>query len=108
MKKHFYTFFNYESNQRLEGKNYLSLEVAQHLTDRFLKKERQSLKDHDGHLFIVSLEMELTKSLTLNIHGEDKTVNFIGFIDRIDEFEGKKRIIDYKSEIGRASCRERV
>jgi len=24
-------------------------------------------------------------------------VNFIGFIDRIDDFEGKKRIIDYKS-----------
>lgn len=97
MKGHYYEFFNYEADQNLEGKNFLSLEIAQHLTDRFLKKERQSLKDHDGHLFIVSLEMELKTSLTLNIHGEDKTVNFIGFIDRIDEFEGKKRIIDYKS-----------
>ncbi|WP_107037422.1 PD-(D/E)XK nuclease family protein [Brumimicrobium mesophilum] len=97
MKQHFYEFFNYEQNQNLEGKNFLSLEIAQHLTERFLQKEKKSLKDHKGHLFIVSLEMELTKTLNLNIHGKKKEVNFIGFIDRIDDFEGKKRIIDYKS-----------
>ena len=97
MKQHFYTFFNLEANQNLEGKNYLSLEIAQHLTERFLQKEKKSLKDHKGHLFIVALEMELTKTLKLNIHGKEKEVNFIGFIDRVDDFEGKKRIIDYKS-----------
>src|SRR5690554_1020539 len=97
MKKHYYEFFNLEANQNLEGKNFLSLEIAQHLTDRFLKKERQSLKDNKGHLFIVSLEMKLNSTLKLNIHGKEKTINFVGYIDRIDEFEGKKRIIDYKS-----------
>lgn len=97
MKKHYYEFFNLEANQNLEGKNFLSLEIAQHLTDRFLKKERQSLKDNKGHLFIVSLEMKLNSTLKLNIHGKEKTINFVGYIDRIDDFEGKKRIIDYKS-----------
>ncbi|PKR82183.1 hypothetical protein CW751_02305 [Brumimicrobium salinarum] len=97
MKKHFYDFFNYSPNQNIEGKNYLSLEIAQHLTDRFLKQEEKELKDKDGHLFIVSLEMKLQSTLKLNVHGEEKEVNFIGFIDRIDDFNGKKRIIDYKS-----------
>src|SRR5690554_2734918 len=97
MKQHFYNFFHYEKEQYLEGKNFLSLEIAQHLTDRFLKKERQQMKENNGHLFIVSLEMKLEKSLQLNIHGEEKTIKFVGYIDRIDDFEGKKRIIDYES-----------
>ncbi|RFC54164.1 PD-(D/E)XK nuclease family protein [Brumimicrobium aurantiacum] len=97
MKKHFYDHFNLNENQSIEGKNYLSLEIAQHLTERFLKKERKALKDNDGHLFIVGLEMELKSTLQLNIHGVEKTVNFVGYIDRIDDFDGKKRIIDYKS-----------
>lgn len=97
MKQHFIDFFHYEKAQNIEGKNYLSLEIAQLLTSKFLQKEQKELRSEGGHLFIIGLEMHLKKSLTLNIQNEDKTVNFTGFIDRIDEFNGEKRILDYKS-----------
>lgn len=97
MRSKFLEFFNYEEDQSLDGKNYLSLEIAQHLTDQFLKKEERELKEQKGHLFIVGLEMKFEKQLKLHVSGKEKTVKFIGYIDRIDEVDGERRIIDYKS-----------
>ncbi|MFA5574658.1 MAG: PD-(D/E)XK nuclease family protein [Brumimicrobium sp.] len=97
MTDQFYKFFNYNDSQKLEGKNYLSLEIAQHLTDNFLKKEEKELKESQGHFFVTALEMEITKELSLSIFGDEKNVRFIGVIDRIDDVNGEKRILDYKS-----------
>ena len=94
---YFYEFFNTQKKQQLAGKNYLSLEVAQHLTNRFLKMEKKLLKKESGHFFIKALEMKLEKTLHVSILGIEKTITFVGIIDRIDEVGGKHRIIDYKS-----------
>lgn len=95
MNTHFMKRFHYEQNP--EGKNFLGLEIASHLTEQFLKKERDSLKKEGNHLFIDALELKVIKELKLNIRNEEKIIRFIGIMDRIDEFEGGKRILDYKS-----------
>ena len=97
MEQQFIDFFHYKKDQNIEGKNYLSLEVAQLLTSNFLKNEKDQLQQEKQSLFIVGLEVQLKKSLSLNIFGEEKTINFTGIIDRIDDFNGEKRILDYKS-----------
>ncbi len=97
LEQQFINFFHYEKHQAIEGKNYLSLEVAQLLASNFLKKEKDELQHENDSLFIIGLEMKMKKSLLLNIFGTEKTINFTGYIDRIDEFKGEKRILDYKS-----------
>lgn len=85
------------STHTIEGKNYLSLELAEHLTKRLLKKEKKRLKEEKIHAYIIATELEIEKTLQLSIHGKTKTVRFTGFLDRIDEINGEKRIIDYKT-----------
>ena len=79
-----------------EGKNYLSLKVAQKLTQDFLKLEVQLLQEaltENKQIKIVGKEEELKYSLKLD--GVD--FNLIGKADRVD-FEGDTlRIIDYKT-----------
>lgn len=93
----FYKFFNYSDQQKIEGKNYLSLEMAIYLTEQYLKQEQRDLEKLGGQLFINSVERILYKTLPLNINGEEKEIKFVGVLDRIDEINGKKRIIDYKT-----------
>lgn len=88
----------------LEGRNYLSLEMAEHLTRRYLRQEKKQLKEAHSHLFILGTEVKVDKKLSLSINGEEKIIQFTGFIDRIDEKDGEKRIIDYKT--GKCDAKE--
>ena len=79
-----------------EGKNYLSLKVAQKLTQDFLKLEVQLLQEaltENKQIKIVGKEEELKYSLRLD--GVD--FNLIGKADRIDFNGDTLRIIDYKT-----------
>ena len=79
-----------------EGKNYLSLQIAQKLTKDFLKLEIKLLQEaasQNKQVTIVGKEEELVHNLTID------GVNFklLGKADRVD-FEGDVlRIIDYKT-----------
>ena len=79
-----------------EGKNYLSLKVAQKLTQDFLRLEVKLLQTaltENKQIKIVGKEEELTYSLKIN----GVEFNLIGKVDRVD-FEGDTlRIIDYKT-----------
>jgi hypothetical protein len=79
-----------------EGKNYLSLQIAQKLTTDFLALEMQLLKKaaaDNKRVNIIGKEAKLTHSITVD--GID--FNLIGKADRVD-FEGDTlRIIDYKT-----------
>jgi hypothetical protein len=79
-----------------EGKNYLSLQIAQKLTTDFLALEMRLLKKataDNKRVNIVGKEEGLTHSITVD--GID--FNLIGKADRVD-FEGDTlRIIDYKT-----------
>jgi len=79
-----------------EGKNYLSLKVAQKLTQDFLKLEVQLLQKaqtENKQIKIVGKEEELKYSLKLN----GLNFNLIGQADRVDFKGDTLRIIDYKT-----------
>lgn len=97
LKKGFEEHFEKDKHAILEGKNYLSFEVASHLTERFLKAERKLLKSQKGHLFIESLEENITKTIKLDVDGSEKEISLKGIIDRVDQLNDGVRIIDYKS-----------
>ena len=79
-----------------EGKNYLSLKIAQKITSDFLALEVRSIKKaakDNNAINIIQKEEELKHFISVD--GID--FNLVGKVDRVD-FEGKKlRIIDYKT-----------
>ncbi|MEX1190404.1 MAG: PD-(D/E)XK nuclease family protein [Brumimicrobium sp.] len=97
LKKGFEEHFEFNKEVLLEGKNYLSFEVAAYLTERFLKVEKKLLKEGNTHLYIESLERKAEKQVSVDVNGVNKNVIIKGVIDRIDKFDGGTRIIDYKS-----------
>ena len=79
-----------------EGKNYLSLKIAQKLTKDFLKLEQQLLKEataNNEQIKLVSKEEVLAHDLLV----DGLNFKLIGKADRVD-FDGDiLRIIDYKT-----------
>ena len=79
-----------------EGKNYLSLKIAQKLTKDFLKLEKQLLKEataNNKQIKLVSKEEVLAHDLLV----DGLNFKLIGKADRVD-FDGDiLRIIDYKT-----------
>lgn len=97
LKEQFESYYAYNKEVLLSGKNYLSYEVATHLTQRFLQTESTQLKREKANVYIESLEAVFERTLVVSIDGEDKKINFKGYIDRIDRFNGELRLLDYKS-----------
>ncbi len=90
---------HYDNDEKsfLIGKNYLSYEMAISLTKQFLQKEKEMLMQVGKPLMIHTLERKLEAELTLTIWGKKKKINLKGFVDRMDGFDEKIRIVDYKS-----------
>lgn len=97
LRKKFEEHFAFNKKAALEGKNFLSLEVANHLVERYLKTERKLLKENEVHLFVDGLEIKLNATMEVFINNAKQPVRFVGIIDRIDNYKGGVRIIDYKS-----------
>ena len=76
------------------GKNLIIFEIAKRYVFNFLNKELDLLKKGNS---IKILALEETFSAELNIPELDFPVNLKGTVDRIDEFNGVIRIIDYKT-----------
>ena len=77
----------------LEGNNLL---IA-HVIRKFVKQVLQRDREHAPFRYIAS---EGEYHLRFPICGGEKCINLKGYIDRIDEKEGKTRIIDYKTGRG--------
>lgn len=97
LRANFENHFQYNKEVLLSGKNYLSYEIANHLSTQFLKHEQNELQRHKAHLFVESLESSFKRSLTIDINGTPKTIHFEGVIDRIDRYQGEVRLLDYKT-----------
>lgn len=98
MRKEFSKHFNEDPEAYERGKNYLSFSMALELTKRFLLKEKEFLLQlNNKPFFIEALELELSYELELEIIGKKRKVKLIGFVDRIDSYDDKIRIVDYKS-----------
>jgi hypothetical protein len=97
LRKDFENHYQHNKEVLLTGKNYLSYEIANHLSLNFLKKEQSLLKKESGHFFIESLESSFERTLEIELEGLVKTIHFKGIIDRIDRFGGEVRLLDYKT-----------
>ncbi len=93
----FMLHFNNDRDAFTKGKNLLSYQMAQELTERFLKSEKVFLEKQTQPVFIEALEQEYSTEIEVEIRGELKKVRLRGFIDRIDRVGDTIRIIDYKS-----------
>ena len=82
-----------ESNVSLEGNNLLIANVIR----KFVKQVLQRDMERAPFRYIAS---EDEYHHRFPIHGGEKYVNLKGYIDRIDEKEGKTRILDYKTGRG--------
>ncbi|MBJ7879501.1 PD-(D/E)XK nuclease family protein [Gelidibacter salicanalis] len=84
----------YKEGDMTKGKNLIILEVAKRYVSNFISKEMETLKA--GHqIKIIDLEKKL--NIELNIPELAFPVHLRGSVDRIDEFDGTLRIIDYKT-----------
>jgi len=92
IEKHFKIF--YKEGDMKKGKNFIILEIAKHYVQKFLKSEQLSLQQGNT---IKILELESDVRTAMTIEGVSFPVTLNGQIDRIDEFNGVVRIIDYKT-----------
>ena len=83
----------YKDGNISTGKNYISLHVIQKYIETFIAAEIDSLQKHQ--IKIIALEKSL--EVPFQIAGLDFPINLKGKLDRIDEFDGITRIIDYKT-----------
>ena len=80
-------------NNFYEGKNYLSIKVAQKLTTNFLRYEKSILEQKSSSIEILYKEQEMSHDLKVG----DFNFRLKGIVDRVDKYNGTLRIIDYKS-----------
>jgi hypothetical protein len=75
------------------GKNYISFHVILKYIQTFINSEIEILQQHQ--IKLIGLEQSL--EVPLDITGLDHPIILKGKLDRIDEFDGITRIIDYKT-----------
>jgi hypothetical protein len=92
VKKYFIKHF--KNGDVTTGKNRLVFEVSNRFVERFLSMEKKVLKDkHQVKILGTELELEAI----ISVPGINFPIKIIGIVDRIDEFDGVTRIIDYKT-----------
>ncbi|MDR1804672.1 MAG: PD-(D/E)XK nuclease family protein [Flavobacteriales bacterium] len=75
----------------LEGKNIFLYSIIKNYIQNFINWEEKLV--HQGHkIFLKEIEIHASTRLDIGFH----QVNLYGIIDRIDEYNGMTRIIDYK------------
>ena len=90
--KYFIKYF--KNGDVTKGKNRLVFEVSNRFVKRFLSMEKKVLQK--GHSIKI-LGAELKLNTSVHIPGIDFPIKIRGIVDRIDEFDGVTRIIDYKT-----------
>ena len=85
----------YKEGDLKRGKNLLIYEIAKRYVLNFINLEVEALKNGNA-IKIIAVESEDNK-VKLNLPELDFPVYLTGKIDRVDEFNGIMRIIDYKT-----------
>jgi len=92
VKKHFLDV--YKQGDITKGKNLIVFEIAKRYVSNFLNQEIEALKKGDS-IKIISIESDL--SIPLEIAELGFPIKLKGKVDRVDEYNGVTRIIDYKT-----------
>jgi len=92
VKKYFVHYFKNGDFKR--GKNRMIYEVAKKYIDRFLEVEIELLKA-GNQIKLIATEQKLETQL--HIDDIDFPIKIRGIVDRIDEYNGITRIVDYKT-----------
>ncbi|MBI2720825.1 MAG: PD-(D/E)XK nuclease family protein [Bacteroidetes bacterium] len=99
VKKSFSVFFD---SDELTGKNILQEEVIKVYVEKLIRNDIkwiESLANENRYLTLNALEKEFSASLEVHIGGATETIFIRGTIDRIDTYDNKVRIIDYKNSL---------
>lgn len=83
----------FPASPKAQGKNLIALQVIIKYLNEFLAKEIEDATNHE--IKIVALEERI--KITMDVPDIPFKVCMKGTIDRIDEFDGNLRIIDYKT-----------
>jgi hypothetical protein len=84
----------YKDGDFSKGKNLIIFEIAQRYVLNFINSEIDQLKN-GNKIKIITIEADET--IELKIENIEHLIKLTGKVDRIDEFNGTTRIIDYKS-----------
>ncbi|WP_397364034.1 PD-(D/E)XK nuclease family protein [Olleya sp. R77988] len=85
----------YKEGDMTKGKNLIVFEIAKRYVLNFLNLEIKALKE--GHkIKIIALEAKI-ENISIEIESLDFPVQLKGTVDRIDQYNGTTRIIDYKT-----------
>ena len=90
--KHFEALYN--KGDFTKGKNLIIFEIAQRYISNFINIEIASIES-GNEIKIIAIESD--ESIAITIDGLDIPVTLKGKVDRIDEFNGITRVVDYKS-----------
>lgn len=96
LEKAFLKYFDQDKTAFSFGKNNLSFQIAYKMMSDFLKEEKRFI-EMPNSVVILHLEKNIKYKDCLQINGETKEIVFNGTIDRVDEVNGKLRLVDYKS-----------
>jgi ATP-dependent helicase/nuclease subunit B len=78
------------------GLNHLAYHVSVGYAKKIIAWDLKQVKA-GNKIRIIDLEKELSEDLDLQVFGKKFTTRMGGFVDRIDEYNGQIRIIDYKT-----------
>ncbi|MCB0399928.1 MAG: PD-(D/E)XK nuclease family protein [Winogradskyella sp.] len=84
----------YKDGDFSSGKNLIIFEIAQRYISNFINSEIEQLKA-GNQIKIIAIEAD--EKIDLNIENISYPIYLTGKVDRIDEFNGVTRVIDYKS-----------
>ncbi|WP_430467195.1 PD-(D/E)XK nuclease family protein [Winogradskyella ouciana] len=84
----------YKEGDFTKGKNLIIFKIAQRYISNFINSEIENL-NNGNQIKIIAIETE--EDVELKIDDLDFSIKLTGKVDRIDQFNGVTRVIDYKS-----------
>lgn len=91
VKRHFAK--SYMDGDVTRGKNLIAFQVVQRYISNFIAQEIELVEHHE--IKLIGIEQKL--AIPLTISGIDFPIRLQGKLDRIDQMDGRLRIIDYKT-----------
>ena len=97
LKAHFVAYLDNDEGLISSGKNYLTHTVALECVLNLLRNDKAYVQSMQEEVYIHRLEAMLTGSMEVQVKGNLQTINWVGFVDRIDRVGNAFRLVDYKS-----------